>query len=196
MAKIFPFVRKIKELYSWYSFAVGVSALFLSGAGLAVGGAVWLIKNGIPGPLALMAGYCTLVGAVYLAIAPVVYRTLKQGTLRTNQAVETESPPNYQIWRNRTHISLGDAACLFAELVPTIANRMRPDVREYLSALIDAARNGQLKFVFRNSESERSYLQADYERSIVDDSTRTTRHELKKFAEKRNHVPKFLQDAD
>jgi hypothetical protein len=66
------FIRKAKELYSWYSFAVGVYVLLVAGIGLAVGGAVWLATGGTPLPLVVMAGFCTLVGAVYLAMAPLV----------------------------------------------------------------------------------------------------------------------------
>lgn len=69
-------VKKAKELWSWYSFAAGISALSITGIGFAVGGAVWLVNAGFPMPLALMAGYCTLVGAVYLAMAPLAYRAL------------------------------------------------------------------------------------------------------------------------
>jgi hypothetical protein len=52
-------IQRAKELRSWYSFIAGVSTLAITGVGLAVGGAAWLVKSGIPLPLALMAGYCT-----------------------------------------------------------------------------------------------------------------------------------------
>jgi hypothetical protein len=78
MARFWAVIRRAKELWSWYSFIVGVSTLAITGVGLAVGGTVWLVKSGIPLPLALMAGYCTFVGAAYLAMAPLAYRALSQ----------------------------------------------------------------------------------------------------------------------
>ena len=68
--RFWRFTRKLKELYSWYSFVVGVGALLATGVGLAIGMPVWLVKNGIPLPLAIMAGFCTFVAAIYLAMAP------------------------------------------------------------------------------------------------------------------------------
>jgi hypothetical protein len=76
MAGIWRLIKRAKELYSWYSFTVFVSALLITGVGFAVGGAAWLVKSGIPLPLALMAGFCTLVAAIYLAMAPMAYLAL------------------------------------------------------------------------------------------------------------------------
>src|SRR5260370_37366932 len=72
------FIRRAKELYSWYSFAVGVGTLLVTGVGLAVGGAVWLATARIPLPLALMAGHFTPVGVVYLAMATLLICVLRQ----------------------------------------------------------------------------------------------------------------------
>jgi len=35
---------------------------------------VWLVKSGIPIPLAAMVGYCTLIAAVWSALAPLAFR--------------------------------------------------------------------------------------------------------------------------
>jgi|SRR6478609_456153 len=90
-------VRRAKEFWSWYSFAVGTLGLAVTGVGIAVGGAVWLLKSGVPLPIAIMAGYCTLVGAVYLTMAPLAYRALKQepskkliSAVRASCGLETE----------------------------------------------------------------------------------------------------------
>jgi hypothetical protein len=61
------FIRRAKELYSWYSFAVGVGTLLVTGVGLAVGGAVWLATAGDTPPACahgglLHAGRCCLPG--------------------------------------------------------------------------------------------------------------------------------------
>ena len=80
-------VRRAKEFWSWYSFAVGTLGLAVTGVGIAVGGAVWLLKSGVPLPIAIMAGYCTLVGAVYLTMAPLAYRALKQEPSKKSKKV-------------------------------------------------------------------------------------------------------------
>jgi hypothetical protein len=110
------FIRRAKELYSWYSFAVGVGTLLVTGVGLAVGGAVWLATAGIPLPLALMAGYCTLVGAVYLAMAPLVYRVLRQTPFVTKPGEDNR--PNYAAVRLQHQYSLGPASRLWVDLDP------------------------------------------------------------------------------
>jgi len=93
-----------------------------------------------------------------------------------------------------TGIYIGDAACLFADLVPSAQNKTRANVREYTGSLIDAVRSGEMKFIFRDPSSARSSGAADYERRMTDDTTRVTLDALKAFARKRFYTPKFLQD--
>jgi hypothetical protein len=71
-----------------------------------------------------------------------------------------------------------------------------PHVREYLGALIDAAKSGEMEFVYRDPQATRVSSMADREREYVDDSTKVTREALKAFARKRLYTPRFLQDDD
>lgn len=107
----------------------------------------------------------------------------------------TDGTPNYAVWRNRNHIYLGDAACLFADLVPNSRNKARADVNEYLGALVDAAKHGEMEFVFRDSAAAISRAILDREKQYVDNTTKVTRAALKKFAEKRGYNPPFLSDG-
>ena len=117
---LWQLLRKAKELWSWYSFAVGVGTLFISGVGLAVAGAIWLIKSGIPLPLALMAGYCTVVGAVYLAMAPFAMRALQRNRLGSKQSNKENSLPNYEAWKHVDTISLLQASRLWCDIDPSL----------------------------------------------------------------------------
>jgi len=167
--------------------------LGLSGFALSIGGTIWAMILNVPTPIAVMAGYCTLVGAVYLALAPLAYRAL------VNQSTTPKGPetiaPNYAIWRHRETIYLGDAACLFAELVPDANNKQKPQVREFLGALIDAARNDEIDFIYRSKGSVRTQSIMDHEKAMVDSTTQVERNELKAFAKKRDYDPMFLRDS-
>jgi hypothetical protein len=72
-------------------------ALGFTGLIGSTGGALWAIVLGVPTPIALMVGYCTLVGAVYLAMAPLAYRALAQSP--SNQiAAQSKTAPDYKAW--------------------------------------------------------------------------------------------------
>jgi hypothetical protein len=195
MAMIWRFIKRLKELWDWIGLAWQLaSVLGLKGFAVFVGGTVWAMMLRLPAPFILMAGFCTLVAAVWFAIAPLAVTALTQPK---SSATRTKaSPPNYSLWRNRSQIRLGDAACLFAELVPTSQNKIQPNVREFLSALVDAAKSGEMEFVFRDPESARSSAKGERERQYVDDDTKGTRQALRAFARKRLYTPQFLQDDD
>jgi hypothetical protein len=126
-------------------------------------------------------------------LGPLVYQAFS-GATPTPIQKNAEKKPNYSAWRNRQHVPLGDAACLFADLVPTVQNRIRPDVLEYFYALLDAAKSGDIKFVFRNPEAATSNSKYEIELQYLDSHTLITLQELKKFAEKCGYNPPFLRD--
>jgi hypothetical protein len=166
-------IKRAKEIYSWYNFAAGVCALAITGIGISVGGAVWLVKIGIPLPLAMMAGFCTLVGAVYLAMAPAVYRVL----LRTG--VPPQSPvadaPNYEAWRHVDRFTLNQAAHLWCDLDPDRSDTF--DTSAWVRAFAAAIRKGQLKSI------------------SVSGPLIVTRDALKDFARLNKYDPRFLRDG-
>src|SRR5436190_19798147 len=69
-------LREIKEVWGWIGFFWQVITI-LGFASVITGtaGAVWAVTAGIPLPIAVMAGFFTLVGAFYLGIAPFALRT-------------------------------------------------------------------------------------------------------------------------
>jgi hypothetical protein len=174
MVKIPSFVRRAKELYSWYSFAVGTAALFVTGFGLAVGCAVWLIKIGIPLPLALMAGYCTLVGAVYLAMAPAVFRLVFNAPI-SKRIEQKNQLPNYEAWKHVGTMTLAQASHLWCDIDPDLPDTL--DTSAWLKALAFAWRKGDLIVAHREGTP-----------------AMVTRDALKLFAKKHGYDPRFLRD--
>jgi hypothetical protein len=76
----FDFLKKIKAGWGWARFIWGVLGALgatagITGVAVAVGGAIWAIILGVPIPVAIMAGFCSFVGTVYLTLMPWAWRT-------------------------------------------------------------------------------------------------------------------------
>jgi hypothetical protein len=180
------FIRKAKEFYGWYRFAVGVGALLATGVGLAVGGAVWLATGGTPLPLVVMAGFCTLVGAVYLAMAPLVYRALRQMPIVTKPGEDQR--PNYAAVRLQHQFSLDHASRLWVDLDARAGATY--DSQAWYGAFVSAIQQGKLKFVPEHRQSERIAS----ERQNPGGDTKVTREEFKRYAASIGQDPLFLRD--
>src|SRR5579871_5010757 len=111
-------LTRIRDAFNWGLFAYRLIVLLAATGVLgSLGGAVWAMLIGVPLPIAIMAGYCTFVGAVYLAIAPLAYRALSEVPRRT-QVAKKPPTPNYSAWRHLEAYELQDAAKLWAEIDP------------------------------------------------------------------------------
>jgi hypothetical protein len=181
------FIRRAKELYSWYSFAVGVYVLLFAGVSLAVGGAVWLATGGTPLPLVVMAGFCTLVGAVYLAMAPLVYRVLRQTPTVTKPGEDQR--PNYAAVRLQHQYSLDHASRLWVDLDARAGATY--DSQAWYGTFISAIQQGKLKF--QPKFPRHSDKIAD-EKQHPDLNTTVTREEFKRYAASIGEDPLFLRD--
>jgi hypothetical protein len=161
--------------------------LGLTGVASAIGGSVWAVIIGVPIPIALMAGYCTLVGAVYLAMAPLAYRALANSPANSS-APRSKIPPDYRLWRLKQMLTLSQAAHLWNDREPTIVVNT-PDVVGIFELLKEAVQSHAMPIVL----SPGSNLQIDT--AYPDKSTRVTREHLKQFAKKHGYDPTFLRDA-
>jgi hypothetical protein len=184
MVDSWRFIRKAKDLYSWYSFAAGVSALLVAGIGLAIGGAVWLVAAGIQLPLALMAGFCTLVGAVYLAMAPFAYRALFQVAAIPKRE---RKKPNYVAIRLQHKYTLGPASRL--ELDPNTHGTH--ESQAWYETFVSAIQQGKLRFLPKKPH-DRSMI--EHEKINPSWDTTITREEFKRYAASINENPPFLRD--
>ncbi len=186
-------LKRLKDYWDWAGLIWQLAGLFgLTGIIVTLVSTIWAAVRGLPAPFIMMGAFCTFVATVVFALVPLAY----QAFIRQPKPLIADSNSasiNYEAWRNRADISLGDAACLFADLAPTAENRARADVSQYLGALIDAARSGEMEFVFANPDSARIYSMADNERRYVGEHTRVTIPALKEFAKKRGYTPVFLR---
>jgi hypothetical protein len=189
-------LTRIRDAFNWGLFAYRlVVALAATGVLGAVGGGIWAVLIGVPLPIAIMAGYCTLVGAVYLAIAPLAYRALSRFSVDISvpTAPEPKAQPNYEAWRHVEQLTLRKAAFLWCDREPGIS--MTKDVVAWLEALTAAVKKGELNFNAKYSgyrhESEEKKMQKI---NPVSDTV-TTRAYLKVFAAMHGYDPIFLRDA-
>jgi hypothetical protein len=110
-------LERFRDAFNWGWLAYRIVwVLVATGIASAVGGGVWAVIIGVPMPIALMAGYCTLVGAVYLAMAPLAYRALAQSP--ANKPGKKKIVPNYVAWRHLESYNIADAAKLWCDIDP------------------------------------------------------------------------------
>jgi hypothetical protein len=112
-------VGTVITVIGWF----GLSA-WIAGIGTAIGGTAWAMISGIPVPLVIMAAFCTFTGAVYLALAPMAYRTLQ---LVHKSPARTRPDP--EIWRHLQNLQLFEAACLLADIEPDFQTADSPEMQ-------------------------------------------------------------------
>jgi len=179
-ADLWVFVRKAKEVYSWYSFAAG-------GFALAVAGGVWLVSHGIPWPLAAMAGYCTVSAAFVVALIPSLLR-------RTNDSADIQiSKPNYSIWRHRREYHLYEAAYLLADSEPNRRPElMSGDAAAWFNLLSEAIKEDELKRIqITQDDNANTFPGSGYKPHF---DTRVDAAELRRFCEQRGITARFLRE--
>jgi hypothetical protein len=194
-SRFWNLVKKAKELYGWYRFVVAVALLLASGVGVAVAGTVWLVSAGVPLPLAIMAGYCTLIAAVWAALAPFAFRAFAHGQTvnvqgPTTASIKAAPPLNLTAIRLQHQYRLGEASRLWINLPPNV-KYSNTESAAWCDTLISAIQQGQLGF--RPSGDERALIA--YERQHPETTTIITREELKRYAASIGQDPAFLRDS-
>jgi hypothetical protein len=182
-------LERFRDAFNWGWLAYRVAWVFVAtGIASAIGGGVWAVLIGVPLPIAIMAGYCTLVGAVYLGIAPLAYRVLiaPTGGARLSKAPQ---PPNYQAARLLKDYTLGEASHMWCDVDP-IANDTY-DTSIWFKVLKAKAQEKILVIVPPEDKSRR-VTDALYPTL----GTRVTRESLQAFAKSVGEVPRFLRDKD
>jgi hypothetical protein len=183
---------RIKNTWSWGRFAWQLAgALGLTGILGSIGGAVWAVIQGVPLPIALMVGYCTLVGAVYLAMAPLAYRALSNSSSNSVGGTNSKVIPDYKLWRHIQSLTVGQAAHLWNERDPAVKVEA-PDVDGVDQLLRDAIKRGELRLVLWAGADSSNFSLA---KSFPDSGTRIDRGSLKQFATKNGYDPIFLRDS-
>jgi hypothetical protein len=186
MKKIIGRIKQLKEFWDWLELAWRVAcALGFAGFVVSVGSTIWALVRGLPGPFISMGAFCTLVAAIYFAMAPLIYRALKQ------QEASTPRPTpelDYKPIRLQHQYSLGQVSRLWVGS-STGNSYATVESKIWYATLVSAIQQGKLKFEPGNRD------RAKYERQNPDANTVLSRVALKDYAQSIGENPPFLRDS-
>jgi hypothetical protein len=164
----------------------GLAAL-ASGAAVAVGGTAWAIQEGVSQPLAIMVGYCALVGSTCLCAALTVIRGPAAKSSPT-AAKPRKREPNYAAWNLVSKLSISDASRLWCDIEPGC-----PASQESIAwgqAMLDAVKRGELPISAKAGASQSG---SNQDQRNPNWHTEIARDALKSWAKANGHAPRFLQ---
>jgi len=184
--------KKAKDFWSWINFIwhiLGWTGLapIVSGVAVMAVGVVGAMIKGLPWPIILMAAYCTLVGVVYLSMAPLAFKVLNAARQKVN-GYERKTP-NYEAWKYVDKFTLVEASYLWNNLDPCSAGNYTSDVKTWVIAFREAITAGKLEFI---PSSPESFDAITYEKEHPDDRTHVSRSHLAAFAIKNNYKREFI----
>lgn len=175
-------IRRVKIAFGRLRSAVGLPALVAASGGvaLAVFCTLWAIKAGVPLPLAIMVGYCTVASSAGVCMAPLVIRSL---AAKKTAAVAPKRGPNYAAWEVVSNLSVSDASRLWCDIEPGC-----PASQESIAwgtAMLDAIKRGELPVSSKDGPSQGP--------GSPNWHTKIAREALKSWAQGLGHSPRFLQ---
>jgi hypothetical protein len=190
-------VRKVigivKSLVDWTGTAItvigwlGLTAI-ITGFGTAVGGAIWAVIIGVPTPIAIMAGYCTLAGGICLALSPLAYRALSRiATSPVPPDTAAPEKPNAATWQHVPKFALYQAACLLADIIP-VFRIPKGDAEAWYDTFRAEIRSKEIAYIPSIHDSRKTYPDGYH----PDGNTEITRAEFQRFAERHDIRPRFL----
>ena len=108
--------RRVKAGFANIRSPLGLSVFVAvsSGVALAVYCTIWAIQEGVPHPLAIMVGYCTVASSACVCTALLAIQSLaaKKSSIVTNRG------PNYAAWKVVSKLSVSDASRLWCDIEP------------------------------------------------------------------------------
>jgi hypothetical protein len=169
-------VKRAKDFWDWLDLVWKLAGLLgIAGIAVSSGGTAWAMIQGLPPPFILMGAFCTLVGAIYLAMTPLALRSLSR-TPSVKLVDKKDRLPNYEAWKHVDILTLAQAARLWCDIDPDLSDTL--DTSAWTKALFFAGRKGELKVNYREGTPMTA-----------------TRDALKEFAKKNNYDPRFLRDS-
>jgi hypothetical protein len=187
-------MQRVRAGFGTIEAAIGLPGLAVvaSGLALAVGCTAWAIYEGVPQPLAIMIGYCAVIGSLCLgaALFAVQDRAAKASPVdakrQPNYAARRE--PNYAAWKLVSSLSVSDASRLWCDIEPGC-----PASQESIAwgkAMLDAVKRGDLPVMAKDGTSAAASVQ---EQKNPNWSTEIGRDGLIAWAQAHGHLPRFLQ---
>jgi hypothetical protein len=181
--RVAPFQQVLLELRRQSSLA-GLAVLSI-GAVFGLVCVVWAIVEGVPAPIAIMAGYCTCVTSACLCALLRPVRSVADKPVPSS----TTRLPNYEAWRLVATLRVADAARLWTGVEPGCPASQ--EAIAWAQAMLDAIKRGELPVREQQNIIGRT---VDQERANPGWHTEITREGLKTWAQSHGHRPPFLLD--
>jgi hypothetical protein len=182
-------IASLKSVVDWVGTVwTLVGLLGLTTAITGIGGPIWAVIIGVPKPIAIMAGYCTIVGGVYLTVFPLAYRAFSRiATAPVAQGTSTPQKPNAAAWQHLPKFTLAQAACLLADVTP-----VRPipegDAQAWFATLDAEIQSKKIAYIRSSYDKNFTFKDGYHPHS----DTEIGRAELQCFAERHGIRPRFL----
>jgi hypothetical protein len=157
-----------------------------TGVAIAVGGTIWAVLVNVPAPIAIMAGYCTLVGAL---CATVMLRMKSAPTPSEAPVVSSGPTTHFAAWRLVNKFSVSDASRLWCDLEP--GSTVTQETIAWARVLLDAISRGELAMVEKPGARREAI---EHERNNPTWHTEMTREALTAWAKSHGFDPRFLRD--
>lgn len=148
----------------------------------------WLaIAQGAGVPMALMAGYCSLVATIALVV---VFHVLKNPPARAVPVAvaAVSQQPNYSAWKLVSQMNVANASRLWCDIEPG-----HPYSREsmaWATAMLDAIKTGALPIVSKPNAAKEV---VERERTNPTWHTEISREAMQAWAKAHGHNPEFLR---
>lgn len=165
--------------------AIGVLGLLVlcGGGALAALCTAWAIQVGVPYPMAIAAGYCTVACSACLCAALL----LISNSAKTVDKVAERSQPNFAAWTLVRTFRVSDASRLWCNIEPGCTATQ--ESLAWSQTILAAIKSGELPIRARAGAGEETI---DRERTNPSWATEIERVALKSWASSHGHVSRFF----
>jgi hypothetical protein len=180
------YLQRMRVGFAGVETAIGPLGLAIVALGmvLAVGGSALAIHEGVPYPLAIMVGYCTVVGS---ACSGALFNVRKPAPAKATP-VSTHRDPSYAAWKLVSKFRISDASRLWCDIEP--GSPASQESIAWGTAMLDAVKRGELPAIAKAGTSQAANAQ---EQRNPTWSTEIAREDLISWAKAHGHSPRFLQ---
>ena len=194
---LWKWLKKVKNVYSWYSFASGIAgltglSLIISPVVALVVGVIGSAIKGVPWPITVMAGFCTLVAGAYLIALPIFIKSAMQAA--SPNIADEPIKPHWDAWKHVEKFTVHQAACLLMNLDPS-THPKDPKITAWMDGLCAAIRTKQLDFIPRITtlqHASAAEISKSLQRQEASSTTEIPKESLMDFAKRNNIDLKYL----